>query len=38
MMPDEEPVKVLLRETDAKLVAKLEIIRLCGRYLGEADG
>ncbi len=37
-MPDEGSVKVLLRETDAKLVAKLEIIRLCGRYLGEADG
>lgn len=37
-MPGEEPVKVLLRGTVAKLVAKLEIIRLCGRYLGEADG
>ena len=37
-MPGEEPAKVLLRETDAKLLAKLEIIRLCGRYLGEADG
>lgn len=37
-MPDEEPVKVLLRETVAKLAAKLEVIRLCGRYLGEADG